>query len=91
MSKAYKRMPVHRRVTKSMIPKPARKMSCVLEGHQTELLHGRFPAFAKKYGISGISKLREMNARTIRKRFRGEPIGVIDRLVSISLHLKSAK
>ena len=83
MSKAYRRMPVHKRTTKSMIPKPPKKHVKFFEEHQSELLFGEGVLIGKKYNITRNQLLR-LNAREIRKHFRHEPMPVIDRLVSMS-------
>ena len=84
MAKAYKRAPIHKRGRKSMIPKPPTKKAAQFEGYQSQLLKGEFTEFLKKHSITK-AKLLKLNSREIRKRFTGEPIAVIDRLVTMTL------
>ena len=84
MPKAYKRMPVHKRVTKSMIPKPQKKYVTFFEEYQSKFLSGIWAPIGRKHSILQ-KQLVMLNARQIRKHFRHEPMPVIDRLVSMSV------
>ena len=84
MPKAYKRMPVHKRVTKSMIPKPQKKFVTPFEEYQSKFLSGILAPMGRKHSILR-KQLVMLNARQIRKHFRHEPMPVIDRLVSMSV------
>ena len=86
MSKAYKRNPkIHQRISKSMIPKPAKRKVWLLSAISRKFLKKttdkQVTKLLEKHGLT-MEKVVRSKASTLRKSLRNEPIIVVDRLVS---------